>query len=325
LVELGVRFPTNFDPQDIIDSAKYAEDLGYTSLWMQSDLSPQVLSVVATKTSKIQLGTGILSIYRHDPNLIALQAELMDTLSHGRLILGLGSSTPPLVERVGLKFEKPLGRMEDYIKLVNMYLTERRVNYKGKVFTIERGQGIEEPFRKHIPIYISALNPKMLHLTGALADGVIANVPSVETVKQSVEWLNEGARSAGRDPSSLVFAAYVTGCIDDDMAASVKACRPTVANYSIAPFYKDMIARSFPEEVKTANDLFFVKNERQRSAESIPDRMVQAMCLCGNREQFRARVDEYTKAGLEKLVFCPAPTGDDPVGNTKKQLADAMS
>ena len=325
---LGLRLPPEFAAKEILECAQLAEDCGFTSLWLPEvpfgRNTVALLSAIAHATKKIRLGTGILNIYTRSPLLLATSAATLDEVSDGRTLLGLGTSTPPLLQRAGVEFERPIARMRDYVTLISKLLSQDRVDYSGRTFKVHGTKLGFKPFRQKIPIYISALNPQMLALTGQIADGLLSNTQTPASLKESISAVRKSAQKSGRDPSHINIACYLHGCVSDDLASAKQACKRLVSSYVLAPFYKEFFARIFAEETKLANQLF-AKGEKQKAFESIPDRMAEAITFTGTPADARARIDDYVRAGLETPIFAPLPIGTDHVRNVKAQISSIMN
>ena len=88
-----------------------------------------MLTAVSNKTTTQKIGSSIINIYSRSPALIAMGAATVDTLSNERLILGLGTSSLPVVETFhGYKFEKPVQRMKEYVEIIRLILSGKQVN-----------------------------------------------------------------------------------------------------------------------------------------------------------------------------------------------------
>ena len=124
------------------------------------------MSAVASNTDSQKIGSSIINIYSRSPSTIAMGAATVDILSNGRLILGLGTSSMPIVEDFhGNKFSNPVQRMKEYVEIIRLALSKKQMNYSGKVFELNNFILLIEPKRKSIPIYLAAINEKMVNLT----------------------------------------------------------------------------------------------------------------------------------------------------------------
>jgi len=95
-----------------------------------------MLSLVSRENKFSKIGSSIINIYSRSPSLIAMGAATVDTISNKRLVLGLGTSSQPLVEDFhGDKFERPLKRMKECVEIIRLILSGKAVNYSGEIFS----------------------------------------------------------------------------------------------------------------------------------------------------------------------------------------------
>src|SRR5690606_28987902 len=134
-----------------------------------------ILAVLARETSNINLGTSIINIFSRTPAAVAQHFATLDEFSGGRMIMGLGTSGPNVIEHFhGIPFKKPLTRMREYVDIIHMLMAEEPLNYHGDVFKLERGFTLRfKPTRPHIPIHIASVTPKSVQQTAEIADGWI--------------------------------------------------------------------------------------------------------------------------------------------------------
>ena len=164
-------------PGEIVDCVKLAEALGYESAWMLEGHGGDqfsLLTACALATQRILLGTSISSVFVRSVPTIAMAAATVDHLSQRRFILGLGSSHKVQVEpEHGLPYGRPVQRVRDSVEIIRTLLRDGVVSYQGKTVTIEHFDLWFTPMRREIPIYLSAICPKMLELCGEVAQGVL--------------------------------------------------------------------------------------------------------------------------------------------------------
>src|SRR5471030_2534133 len=165
--------------------AQEADRLGYDSVWAAeaygSDAAT-VLSWVAAQTNSIDIGSAVFQIPARTPAMTAMTAATLDTLSGGRFRLGLGVSGPQVSEGWhGVRFDKPLARTREYVAIVRDALARKTVRHEGQFWTLPLPDGpgkalrlTVHPARENIPLYLAAIGPKNLELTGEIADGWLA-------------------------------------------------------------------------------------------------------------------------------------------------------
>src|SRR6059058_6236418 len=194
---LGIAFSGGAGPAEIVDCVRLAEALGYESAWVAEGHGGDqfaVLAACARETSRIGLGTSITSVFVRTAPTIAMAAASVDDLSAGRFILGLGSSHKVQVEAEhGVAYTKPLTRVRECALLIRDLLRDGRVRFQGETI---RSEGFDlwfTPRRPEIPIYLSAVFPKMTELCGEIADGIILTRSSLGTAGKVRQALEVGA------------------------------------------------------------------------------------------------------------------------------------
>src|ERR687889_1534693 len=195
---------------DNLAVAQEADRLGYAVCWAAeaygSDAAT-VLTWVAAHTERIDVGSAIFQIPARQPAMTAMTAATLDSLSGGRFRLGLGVSGPQVSEGWhGVRFDKPLGRTREYVDIVRSAFRPETVRYDGEHFRLPLpdgpGKAIKltvHPVRTEIPVYLAAVGPRNLELTGRIADGWLAIFFSPEHADVSLQPLRAGRSRSGRD------------------------------------------------------------------------------------------------------------------------------
>ena len=174
-MRLGVLAGAGSNWQDSIEKVQIAETLGYELVATGEAWGPSTIpwmTLVAEHTERIQIGTSILNVFSRSPGAIAQEFAMLDMLSGGRMVCGLGSSGDRVIEHFhGIAFEKPLRRIREYVEIINLLISGERLEYAGEIFKLERGFKLDynRP-RTHIPIYIAAITPRSIHQTAEIAD-----------------------------------------------------------------------------------------------------------------------------------------------------------
>ena len=183
------------------------ESLGVHSVWVPEAWGYDAftpLGYLAARTTRLWLASGIAQLGARTPAMLAMSAMSLTALSSGRFLLGLGVSGPQIMEGWhGVRFLSPLDVTRETIDIVRSVARGERLDHLGAAYQIPWPGGAGRPIRSMappavIPIYLAALGPKNLALTGELADGWIGNAFMPETAAAFLDPLQAGASRAGR-------------------------------------------------------------------------------------------------------------------------------
>lgn len=277
------------------------------------------IAYLAAKTERIILGSGIIQIATRTPAMVAQTALSLAALSGDRFILGLGVSGPQVIEGLhGQSFAHPLGRMRETIEIIRMAFAGERMAYQGKHFTLPRpgGEGkalrIAQPPNPNIPIYLATLAPKMLALTGELADGWLGTSFVPEAAAAYTDRLAAGAAKAGRSLADLDLSQGGDVAFSDDVEALIAERKPRLAfslggmGSASTNFYNDAYRRQGWADAAAEVQRLWVAGERQRAVDAVPDEMVLQTTMIGTPEMVRARMRVWRDAGINTLRLYPA-------------------
>jgi probable F420-dependent oxidoreductase len=312
---LGIAFSGGANPAEIVDCVKLAETLGYESAWVAEGHGGDqfaVLSACAAQTSKILLGTSITSVFVRTAPTIAMAAATVDAISAGRFILGVGSSHRVQVElEHGVPYSKPLTRVRESVAAIRALLRDGRVSYAGETVRIEGFDLWFTPFRPAIPIYLSAVFPKMTTLCGEIADGVILTRSTLATAAQVREQLTEGAKRAGRDPSGIAVTSLLPTAVGNSEEA-LDALRPGLAFYAgFFPRYNRMMAEHGFRGEAAAIAAAWSRGDREAAERAVSDELIDATSVAGTPEQCRERIAAYRRSGVDLPILSPFARGPD--------------
>ena len=311
---LGIAFSGGANPAEIVDCVKLAETLGYESAWVAEGHGGDqfaILAACAAQTSKILLGTSITSVFVRTVPTIAMAAATVDAISAGRFILGVGSSHRVQVEpEHGVPYAKPLTRVRESVAVIRALLRDGRVNYAGETVRIEGFDLWFTPFRPAIPIYLSAVFPKMTTLCGEIADGIILTRSTLATATQVRERLAEGAKRAGRDPSGIVVTSLLPTVVGASRKEALDALRPGLAFYAgFFPRYNRMMAEHGFRDEAVAVAAAWSRGDREAAERSVSDSLIDATSVAGTPEQCRERIEAYRKSGIDVPILSPFARG----------------
>src|SRR5690349_8756460 len=295
---MGMNVP-GMSWREMRDAAVLAEQLGYSCISMGESWGEDALTSlaqIAAVTSRIRIGTSIVPVFARSPANLAMSALNMDRMSEGRFFLGLGTSGRLVVEDLhGERFAKPLTRMREYIDIVRKASRGARLDHDGEFFHTRRFQLRMTPYRATLPIYIAALSPPSLRLTGELADGWLPIFLAPTRMGPLLADLEAGAKSAGRTLADIAISAQVSVYVTDDRQAARDRERPHIAFYigGMGVFYHEYMHRiGFGSEADGIRAAFQAR-DREGAARLVTDEMVGAMTITGAARECREQLERF--------------------------------
>ena len=307
--------------EEVLQCTEIASKTGIDSIWIPETWGMEnfsMLGAVANNTKTQKIGSSIINIYSRSPSTIAMGSATIDTLSNGRLILGLGTSSVPIVEDFhGQKFENPVQRMREYVEIIRLSLMKKQINYSGKIFDLKNFTLLIEPKRKSIPIYLAAINEKMVNLCWEIGDGVIFYLRPIDEMKKTI--------SKMQSQKNIDVACQIITCISNDSEEAIQRAKKTVAFYiSVGKIYRDFLANNgFKNETSNIFEEF-KKSGFKSNHELVTDSMLNSLCISGSPEEAKIQLEKFRNAGIDLPII-----QFNPIGNTiesfsllKKTLLD---
>ncbi len=311
---------------DVVAFAVEAEKLGVDVCWVAEAWGADAVSALgylAARTDRMVLGSGVLQAGTRSPVLLAQTAITLSNLSGGRFLLGLGASGPQVIEGLhGVAFGRPLARIAETVDVVRQVFAGGKIAYAGNEFQIPRPSGEAVPMRlstraEHaIGIYLAALSPAMLRLTGRVADGWLGTsfVPEGASGAYFAH-LDAGLAAAGRTRADLDVCqgAEVAFAADEDELRSMIAGRKRELAFSLGGmgsastnFYNRAYSRQGWAEVAAAVRERWQRGDRDGATGLVTDTMVLGTTLIGTEEMVRARLAVWRDAGVDTVRLYPA-------------------
>lgn len=298
---------------EAIELTQRAEALDFASVWVPEAWGTDAISVLgalATRTERIQLGTGIVNVFSRTPALLAQTAATLDLLSNGRFILGLGTSGHQVIAGWhGMPFDRPLLRLRETVAIVRQILRQERLRFDGEIFHLDQGlKLLARPLRAEVPIFFATLTPGGLRLTGELADGWIPTLFSPDHMDVFRPYLEEGARQSGRSLDTLEIAPHVQILIADDRAKARDALRPWAALYvggmgsREKNFYNEVARRyGFADAARAIQELYLT-GKKIEAMRQVPAELIDSVAIAGPPDYVGERLAAWSSAGVTTLL-----------------------
>jgi F420-dependent oxidoreductase-like protein len=251
--------------------------------------------------------------------MTAMTAASLDALSGGRFRLGIGVSGPQVSEGWhGVRYDKPLTRTREYVDVVRRALTRERLTAPGPFYPLPLPDGpgkalklIVHPVRERIPVYVAAVGPKNLELTGEIADGWLAVFFSPKYGEELLAHLATGRAKAGLTLDGFDVVPTVPLSLGDDVRACADPIRPYAALYvggmgsREQNFYNALARRMGYEAAAQECQDAYLAHDYAGAMAAVPFEFVDETSLLGPKERVADRMKAFAEAGVTTLTLTP--------------------
>ncbi|MDE3095033.1 MAG: LLM class flavin-dependent oxidoreductase [Chloroflexota bacterium] len=303
-ISIGVNWQGEFDREEVFKRVKIADDAGVDSVFVAEAWGRDaftLLTQLAERTQRIKLATGIVNYYSRSPAALAQHFATLDELSGGRMVIGLGASSANVIEHFhGIPFNPPLARMREVVQIINMLMANQPLEFKGKVFQMERGFTLRfRPVREHIPVYVASFRPAATKVVAQVADGWMPTMIPVQRARQEVARFLGYVKDAGRDPSQMTVR-FLGVTVAKDRERALQAAKAGTAFYIARMgdfYYQQLSDMGFADE---ANAIRRAWKEGGSGAgiAAVTDELSDSLGFIGDVDACRERLAEEEAAGI---------------------------
>ncbi len=286
---------------------EWAEAAGLDTAWM-----PQVpddfdaltmVSLMGSRTSRIELGTAVVPLQAQHPIALARQALSVHAGSGGRLALGVGPSHHWIVrDMLGIAYEKPAAYTRDYLEVLNAALAgPGPVDVENDSFTVHNPTALGAG--PGLPVLVAALGPVMLQIAGELADGTVLWMADERAIGDHIApRINKAADNAGRPAPRVVAGIPVCLCASGQIDAAKERANRILAEAETSPNYQRLLDRG---DARNVGDL----------------------CAAGDEDDILRRFRSFADAGVTDLSVRLLPIGDtrDELVASKHRTREVIS
>ena len=327
-MEIGVGLDASLGMTwaDQVQLSRESAQLGYTSIWTPEGNGTDSFHLCVQRWMASRevvpegVGTGISvsPVMYRTPLSFAMAGGTASEITGGKFIMGIGSggAYQPRARRVvGLGRLSAMQLMRDYVTVVRGLLSGETINYESDNMTYAGlTLGMSPPPKT--PVYLGALGPQMLELSGELADGACMNWCTPAQISWSRERIDAGAAKTGREPSEVKMAEYIRICVDDDEDVARVALAKATMGYALGPTvpteresqlgYRGHFARmGFEKELADLNQMRADGASRDEVAEAFPTNILNAVAYFGQADGAAAafkRLSEGLDTSMVRVV-----------------------
>jgi 5,10-methylenetetrahydromethanopterin reductase len=281
------------------------------SLWIPESWGREAfasLGAMSQATRSVKLGSAIINIYSRTPATIAMAASTLDMLSQNRTIIGLGASTPAIVEDFhGLGFAKPVARMREYIECIKAMINGDRVNYNGKYIRVKDFKLLYKPQRDSIPIFVGCVNTNMISLAANMADGVLLYLRPIQELKETVMRI----KSATHDNKSFEIACILICAVStrEPEKARARASKTLAFYISVGKYYRNFLSdNGFRKEVEQIATEYRL-NGLEAASRIVPQKMLDSLTVCGTADECVRSLSKFMSTGITLPIIQVNPVG----------------
>ncbi len=320
-LSIGSAYYDGSNWDDMVELVKAADrfgvDFAWTAeAWGMETIAP--LAYLAPLTSRIRLGTGIMQISARTPATTAMTALTMARLTNDRFCLGLGVSGPQVVEGLhGEAFARSGARLREYITVVRKGISGERLTSDGPRYVLPRPGGEGKALKlgmtpnPTIPLYLATLGPKMLELTGELADGWLGTSFIPEASDHVMQSLRTGAERSGRTLDDLDLQINATIEVGDDVDALLDKYRPYAAftlgamGSASTNFYNSAYSRAGWGDMCKKVQSLWVSGDKAAATQAVDDEFLLSIYMIGTETMVTERIAKAKAAGINTLRIAP--------------------
>jgi len=307
--------------------AKVNEEAGFDSIWVPDHLlfippgivpeAWSMLAATAMTTEKVALGTCVSDPHRYHPAVLAQKVATVDQISGGRTILGLGAGEAMNLEPFGIEWKKPVSKLIETVTIMRRLWAGEILNYEGKFWRLKDAFLQINPVKGRVPIYFGANSPRVLILTGEMADGWLSIPLTPKLYKERLKFIKEGVENAGRVYDEIDTAVYLYTCVAENAEEAYKQIESIKSQIIPAP---ELLSEAgynveLPDDLRSLSYFRALADSEWVSkflaySDLIPTEAAIDFSVAGTVDNCIEKIAEYVKAGAKHILLINA--GPDP-------------
>lgn len=303
---VGLVLGSSVPPDRVAALARAAEDGGFAELWVAEDyfftggISCAAAVLAATRT--IPVGLGVISAMVRHPAVLAMEIATLSRMHPGRLRPGMGTGVPAWLRQMNAQPRSLLTAMREALTALRALLDGEELTLEGTAFVFDRVR-LTHPPHEYVPLLMGVIGPKLLALSGAVADGnVLSALSSVEYVRWARAHVAAAARAAGREQPRRM-TTFALFCASSDGAAAKAAARSAMAFY-LTNDPRNMLTESYgiADEVEA---ILAAGDGAAGLERAMPDQWVEDLTVAGEPDECAEKAQRLLAAGSDSIALFP--------------------
>ena len=318
---IGVVMGSAIAPEQLVSGARTAESVGFDEIWLAEDYfftgGISGATMVLDATEHIRVATGIVSAVVRHPAVLAMEIATISRVHPNRFTAGIGLGVPAWIRQMGLHPRSSLAAMRECVGSVKALLRGEELSFDGATVSFDK-VSLTYPEETATPIHMGVSGPKMLQLSGEIADGTVLSVAaSHDYVRWAKEQIDAGRRVAGREDRHrvTVFALY---SVDKDPDVARAAVRGPLG------FYKATGTNALTDVYGNSKQIeaLLAEHGADSLADHMPDQWIEDLTIAGTPEECADKIRGFGAAGADVVALFPLPTErvDDLVELTAREV-----
>jgi 5,10-methylenetetrahydromethanopterin reductase len=314
---LGLVLGSETPPAAIAEIASTAERLGFAELWAPEDcffnggIATSAAALAAT--SRMRVGLGVVSAVARHPAILAMELATLEGIYPGRIMPGIGLGAPAWVAQMGLTPTSQLAAVRETVTTFRRLLGGEEVSFAGDVHSFQAVK-LTHPPAAAPEIHVGVLGPRMLQLSGEVADGTVVSVMATPAY---VAWMREqvaaGQERAGRRGQRHRVTTFALYRVDTDARRAKQLVRDMLA------FYLYVAPKSALTDVYGIRDELLDMHQRGGDdalaliGRELPDQWVEDLTVAGDPDECATKIQALLDAGSDIVCLWPSPS--DGIGD----------
>lgn len=313
ILKFSLELLPNDSIENIIELIQLSEDIGFENVWITDHYNNknvfEVLAIAAYETSTIHLGSGVSNPFIRNPYTIASATTTLDEISSGRALLGIGPGDKATMNTLNIEWKKPVDTVGNAVNLIRKVMNNEVVESGARLTGTSKVQD-------KIPIYVGAQGPRMLELSGQVADGSLVNASNPKDFEFAIDLIKKGIVKSNEDKKDFNFAAYTACSVDTDEQVAFNQTKIVVA-FIIAGSPQVVLERhNIPIESADLIKKYLSNNDFKSATSIVTKEMIDAFSVSGTPKQISDKIEVLEGLGVNEFVV-GSPIGKNRVESLK--------
>ncbi len=311
-MRVGLCFDGFYSIQEMIELARLADEIGMESIWMSDHLcfrdSLTTSMALLASTQTIKVAPAPMSPYSRYPIISAMSIATMEEFAPGRVIASPGTGNAAALKEAGIESPRPLKTMREYVDILRRLLRGDTVHFQGDMFQVNGAKMGFVPSTP-IPLYLTAVRPKMLQLGGEIGDGVLLSAGCAPGyIAQCVDEIRKGAEKAEKSLTDRDVAGFVTASVADNPREAMEANKLFLAYIFRNTHHAENIRLGGGKIDQEGLAAAVAKRDWEAAKKFISDDVVHAHSLAGTAAECRRQLESFIQGGLNLPILLPMGT-----------------